>query len=199
MPVQSSKAGDKTPNSLPQRGRLKRVYQGTTPFVGNLYDMLNDPTAQKAARYVAALYSGCAYCAHVCLSVWYRWSDDGMRVVLISVRELETALPKYFNHNNYRSLTKMMTAAGFRKVPVCPRRTASDLPTHLCRCVSVGAAVAALHAQLCQRVLPRELPARPRGPAARRVPPAGLCAATHPQAPDQGCVRYTRRMRSDAD
>lgn len=98
------------------------MYQGTTPFVGNLYDMLNDPESQKAARYRTLFSIVCSHLALMCLDA-VRWSDDGMRVVLISVRELEKALPKYFNHNNYRSLTKMMTAAGFRKVPQSQRST----------------------------------------------------------------------------
>lgn len=48
----------------------------------------------------------------------FRWSEDGLRIQLLSPQALENILPKYFSHNNYRSLTKMLNANGFTKA--CP-------------------------------------------------------------------------------
>lgn len=39
----------------------------------------------------------------------------------MDVAAIEEVLPRYFNHNNYRSLTKMLTACGFHKVQVSSR------------------------------------------------------------------------------
>lgn len=39
----------------PQRiKRLKRVFENVTPFVGNLYEMVNDPECNHAIRYTSA-------------------------------------------------------------------------------------------------------------------------------------------------
>eukprot|EP00698_Gefionella_okellyi_P002576 TRINITY_DN12417_c0_g1_i1.p1 TRINITY_DN12417_c0_g1~~TRINITY_DN12417_c0_g1_i1.p1 ORF type:complete len:399 (+),score=88.63 TRINITY_DN12417_c0_g1_i1:62-1258(+) len=87
------------PVLAPKLPKAKRVMANVKPFVGNLFRMLDDPTCHAALR----------------------WTESGTGLLLCSQILLSQLLPKYFGHNSYRSLTKMLNANGFQKIPASRR------------------------------------------------------------------------------